>query len=146
MFRNIAIALVAASVLAAPVMAQNTNTLSGGSKATQAAPAPSSETPEKADKSAEKSAESTTSTEKSATKHHRVARHHHHGAKAAKYGKSRTSMALYGKHHGPKTEKYAKSESRRTGHGRISSRHTYGRAGKHMMHSPSKPTSSPSVD
>jgi hypothetical protein len=136
MFRNIAIALVAASVLAAPVMAQN-STLSGGSKSSQ----PSSESPEKADKSSEKSAETAESTEKSA-KHHRVARHHrHHGTKAAKYGKSHTGTAMYGKHHGSRTENLA-YEGRRPGHGRMSGRHTYGRASKHM-HSPS---TSPSVD
>jgi Ni/Co efflux regulator RcnB len=153
MFRNIAIALVAASVLAAPVMAQNT--LSGGSKASPATP--SSETSEKADKSPEKSAETSESAEKSATKRHRVARHHHHhGAKTAKYGKSRSGMAQYGKH-GLKTEKYSKYESRR--HGRTMGRHsygagkmsregathTYGRSSK-RMHTPSKATSSPSVD
>jgi hypothetical protein len=134
MFRNIAIALVAASVLAAPAMAQN-NTLSGGNQPSQSKPA--GETPEKADKTPEKSAESADSTEKSATKHRRVARHHHkQGTKAAKMGKSRTSTALHGKH-----GNYARYEGRHMGRGR----HDYGRASRHMR-SPSRSMSSPSVD
>ena len=143
MFRNIAIALVAASVLAAPAMAQNP-TLSGG-QPSQSKPA--TESPEKADKTPEKSADTAVSTEKSA-KHHRVAGHHrHHGAKAAKLGKTRTSTALYGKHHGLKASKYAKVEGRHMGHGRKGATHTYGRAPKHMrMHTPPKSSSSPSVD
>jgi hypothetical protein len=147
MFRNIAIALVAASVLAAPAMAQNSNTLSGGSSSSQSKP--STESPEKADKTPEKSAETADSAEKSATKHHKVARHHrHHGAKAAKLGKSRTSgMALYGKHRGLRTMNEARYEGRHAGHGRTMGRHAYGRASKHMrMHTPSKPMHSPSVD
>jgi hypothetical protein len=153
MFRNIAIALVAASVLAAPAMAQN-NTLSGGSPSSQTKP--STESTEKADKTPDnKSADSTVSSEKSATKHHRVARHHHHGTKAARLGKSRRNMALYGKHHGVKGANYARYESRRMGHGRSMGHHaygklshrtgSYGRASKHM-HMPSKSTNSPSVD
>src|ERR1700743_26823 len=104
MFRKLAIALVAASVLGAPVMAQ-TNPLAGG-QPSQTKPA--GESPEKAEKTPEnKAAESGATSEKAATKHHHAARHHHRGTKAARYGKSRSSMAMYGKHHGPASERYA---------------------------------------
>ena len=139
MFRKLAIALVAASVLGAPVMAQN-STLSGG-QPSQTKPA--GESPEKAEKTPEgKTAETGETSEKSVTKHHRVARHHHHGMKTARYGK----------HHGP-SAKYAKSESRHMGHGRTTGRHaygaarhmeTYGRGTKHM-HPHSKSMSSPGM-
>jgi hypothetical protein len=148
MFRNIAIALVAASVLGAPAMAQSNNTLSGGGPSSQSKPP--TESTEKADKTPEKSAETAESTEKSATKHHKVARHHHrHGTKAAKLGKSRTSMAKYeGRHvgHGRNLGRHAYGASSKLSR-KGTSMHSYGRASKHMrMHSPSKSMNSPSVD
>ena len=74
MFRKVAIALVAASVLTAPVLAQNVAPAAGKVTQTTTAPAPTVKTV-KADKAI--------------TKHRMVARHHH-GAKMvkhAKYGK-----------------------------------------------------------
>jgi hypothetical protein len=82
MFRRIAIALVASSVLAGPVLAQGTTP--GDSKTTTP---PTATIEPKSEKATTK-----------ATKHHTVLRHHRHGAKLAKYTKS----------HGPKTAKYAK--------------------------------------
>jgi len=76
MFRKIAIALVAASALTAPVLAQTP----GESKLSPSATAPTSGTAEKTDKL----------TTKPITKHHIVVRHHRHGTKmvkVAKYGK-----------------------------------------------------------
>jgi hypothetical protein len=133
MFRKMAIALVAASVFTAPVLAQNPP-LSGGTTS------PSSETTEKANKpeKTEKSVESTEKSVKTVIKHHRIARHHRPGTKAAKYGKARTT-AMSGKHPS-KSAKYAKIESRRTGHGRISSKHVYGKAGKASKRMPSGTT------
>jgi hypothetical protein len=143
MFRKLAIALIAASVLGAPVMAQ-TNTLTGGGQ-----PKPTGESPEKAEKTPEsKTAEGGETSEKSATKHHRVARHHHHGAKSTRYGRAHSSMAMHGKHHEPASEKYTKYESRHMGHGRT---HTYGSShhmetyGKGTKHKHSKPMSSPGM-
>jgi hypothetical protein len=81
MFRKIAIALVATSVLAAPVLAQGTTQ---GDKVTS--PPTTSIVP--------KSEKATTKV----SKHHVVIRHHRHGAKLAKYTKS----------HGPKIAKYGK--------------------------------------
>jgi hypothetical protein len=133
MFRKMAIALVAASVFTAPVLAQNPPLSGGGTTS------PSNETQEKANKpeKTEKSVESVEKTEKTkktakaVTKHHRMARHHRHGTKAAKYGKAR-STAMSVKHPGVKTTKYVKVESRHTKHGRIPSKHVYGKASKHM--------------
>jgi hypothetical protein len=85
MFRKIAIALVAASVLTAPVLAQGTTP--GDSKVSPTTPAPTASTPEKSEKAVTK-----------VTKHRVVARHHRHGTKMAKYAKS----------HGTKMVKYAK--------------------------------------
>ena len=96
MFRKIAIALVAASVLTAPVLAQGTTP--GDSKVSPATPAPTASTPEKSEKAVTK-----------VTKHRVVARHHRHGTKMAKYTKSHgTKMAKYTKSHGTKMVKYAK--------------------------------------
>ena len=81
MFRKIAIALVATSVLAAPVLAQGTTL---GDKVTT--PSTTSIVP-KSEKAITK-----------VTKHRMVIRHHRHGTKLAKYTKS----------HGPKMVKTAK--------------------------------------
>ncbi len=83
MFRKIAIALVATSVLAAPVLAQGTL---GDSKLSPSTPPTTSIVP-KSEKAITK-----------VTKHRMVIRHHRHGTKLAKYTKS----------HGPKMVKYAK--------------------------------------
>jgi hypothetical protein len=135
MFRKMAIALVAASVFTAPVLAQNPP-LSGGTTS------PSGETTEKATKpeKTEKSVESTEKSVTTVTKHHRIARHHRHGTKAAKYGKARTATAMSGKHSGAKSAKYTKIESRRIRHGRIPSKHVYGKAGKGSKRMPSGTT------
>ncbi len=85
MFRKIAIALVAASVLIAPVLAQGTTP--GESKVSPTTPAPAASTPEKSEKAVTK-----------VTRHRVVVRHHRHGTKMAKYTKS----------HGTKMVKYAK--------------------------------------
>jgi hypothetical protein len=130
MFRKIAVALVAASVFAAPVLAQTKDNLSGGT-----ATNPSNET-EKANKpeKTEKSAESTEKTEKTVTHHHHAARHHR--SKAAKAGKARTATAMYGKtlsHKTPggKTSKFARTETRRVGHGKLLPKRAYGKAYRH---------------
>jgi hypothetical protein len=83
MFRKIAIALVATSVLAAPVLAQGTV---GDSKVSPTTPPTTSIVP-KSEKAITK-----------VTKHRIVVRHHRHGTKVAKVTKV----------HGPKTMKYAK--------------------------------------
>ena len=85
MFRKIAIALVAASVLSAPTLAQSI--APGDSKVSPTTSAPTASTPEKSEKAVTK-----------VTKHRVVARHHRHGTKMAKYTKS----------HGTKMVKYAK--------------------------------------
>ena len=87
MFRKVAIALVAASVLAAPVLAQNIVPGAGKASETTTAPAPTAKTV-KADKAI--------------TKHRMVARHHH-GTKMVRH-------ATYGKYahrtkHGKTTAK-----------------------------------------
>jgi hypothetical protein len=69
MFRKVAIALVAATALAAPVLAQDVAPATGKASQTTTAPAPAV----KADKAI--------------TKHHVVARHHHHGVKMVKHVK-----------------------------------------------------------
>jgi hypothetical protein len=185
MFRKMAIALVAASVFAAPVLAQGT--LSGAaspSKSPESTPvAPSGETadkaanPEKAEKSAattEKATKATKAT-KTVTRHHRVVSHHRRGTKTAKYVKSHTKTAMYGKHPSAKSAKYATVESRRIGHGkslskpalgtevaksgkiprhnigraynRTTSMHVYGKASKRMpSKSMTKPGTKPNVD
>jgi hypothetical protein len=127
MFRKIAVALVAASVFAAPVLAQNT--LSGGSTTST----PPSDTTEKASKpeKAEKSAESTTTTEKTVKRRHHAARHHRHGGKAAKFGKAGTATAMSGKPLSTKPPKVAKTETRRPGHGKLPPKRAFGRASKH---------------
>ncbi len=82
MFRKIAIALVAASVITAPALAQSTS----DSKLSPSVPAAS-------DTDSVKS-------EKTITKHH-VVRHHRHGTKMAKYGKygkARGKYAKYARH------------------------------------------------
>jgi hypothetical protein len=92
MFRKIAIALVATSVLAAPVLAQGTTL---GDKVTT--PSTTSIVP-KSEKAITK-----------VSKHRMVVRHHRHGTKLAKYSKSRgPKLAKYTKSHGPKMAKYAK--------------------------------------
>ncbi len=90
MFRKIAIALVATSVLAAPVLAQGTL---GDSKVSPTTPSTTSIVP-KSEKAITK-----------VTKHRIVVRHHRHGTKLAKYTKSRTpkmaKLAKYGKYTHP---------------------------------------------
>src|SRR5215468_9072446 len=72
MFRKVAIALVAASVLTAPALAQNVQADTGKAPQTTTAPAP------------------IVKADKAITKHRTVTRHHRHGVKVvkhAKYGK-----------------------------------------------------------
>jgi hypothetical protein len=66
MFRKIAIALVAATALTAPALAQNVDT-GKASPQTTTAPAP------------------TVKAHKAATRHRTVVRHHHHGVKVVKH-------------------------------------------------------------
>jgi hypothetical protein len=94
MFRKIAIALVAASALAAPVLAQQTNP-SGETKLSPSTPPPTRSSPQKGHK---------LTTTKSTTKHHMVSRHHHHGAKTAKSAKYQGAKK-YGKY-GKSTRHY----------------------------------------
>jgi hypothetical protein len=108
MFRKIAIALVATSVLAAPVLAQGTTL---GDKVTT--PSTTSIVP-KSEKAITK-----------VSKHRMVVRHHRHGTKLAKYSKSRgPKLAKYTKSHGPKMAKYAKygKYTRSMKHGRTASK------------------------
>ena len=88
MFRKIAIALVATSVLAAPVLAQGTL---GDSKVTTP---PTTSIVPKSEKAITK-----------VTKHRMVIRHHRHGTKLAKYTKSpgtkMAKSAKYGKYTHP---------------------------------------------
>ena len=72
MFRKVAIALVAASVLTAPVLAQGV--APGAGKVSQPTPAPAPTA-------------KTVKADKAATKHHMVARHHRHGTKMVKHAK-----------------------------------------------------------
>jgi hypothetical protein len=106
MFRKIAIALVATSVLAAPVLAQGTTL---GDKITT--PSTTSIVP-KSEKAITKF-----------SKHRMVIRHHRHGTKLAKYSKSRgPKLAKYTKSHGPKmVAKYGKY-TRSMKHGRTASK------------------------
>jgi hypothetical protein len=99
MFRKIAIALVATSVLAAPVLAQGTL---GDSKVSPTTPSTTSIVP-KSEKAITK-----------VTKHRMVIRHHRHGTKLAKFSKSRS----------PKIGKYAKygKYTHPMKHGRTSAR------------------------
>jgi Ni/Co efflux regulator RcnB len=123
MFRKIAIALVAASVLGAPVLAQQTTTTPSDNKLSPSTSTPNATAPETSEKTVTKS-----------TKHRVVARHHRH-AKVAKYGKSRGSkMAKYGKSgkSGAKYGKYTHHTSRASG------KHAYGKAMS------SKPATKPS--
>jgi hypothetical protein len=85
MFRKIAIALVAASALTVPVLAQTST--STETKLSPSTSAPSITSTEKTDQLTTKP-----------TKHRMGARRHHHGGKMAKVTKS----------HGPKMAKYAK--------------------------------------
>jgi hypothetical protein len=108
MFRKIAIALVATSVLAAPVLAQGTTL---GDKITT--PSTTSIVP-KSEKAITKF-----------SKHRMVLRHHRHGTKLAKYSKSRgPKLAKYTKSHGPKMAKFAKygKYTRSMKHGRTASK------------------------
>ena len=108
MFRKIAIALVATSVLAAPVLAQGTTL---GDKITT--PSTTSIVP-KSEKAITK-----------VSKHRMVVRHHRHGTKLAKYSKSRgPKLAKYTKSHGPKMAKDAKygKYTRSMKHGRTASK------------------------
>jgi hypothetical protein len=112
MFRKIAIALVATSVLAAPVLAQGTTS---GDKATT--PSTTSIAP-KSEKAITKF-----------TKHRMVIRHHRHGTKLAKYSKSRgPKLAKYNKSHGPKMAKFAK-------YGKYTHSMKHGRTGSKFMSS-----------
>jgi hypothetical protein len=125
MFRKIAMALVAASVLTVPVLAQ-TNA-PGDGKASPLTSAPTVSSTEKADKAITK-----------VTKHRIVARHHRHGAK----------MAKSTKYHGPKMVKYAKSGTkygkftRHIGRGRTVPKHAFGAASTKPI---SKPAAKPSL-
>ncbi len=108
MFRKIAIALVATSVLAAPVLAQGTTL---GDKVTT--PSTTSIVP-KSEKAITKF-----------SKHRMVIRHHRQGAKLAKYSKSRgPKVAKYTKSHAPKMAKDAKygKYTRSMKHGRTASK------------------------
>jgi hypothetical protein len=87
MFRKIAIALVAASALAAPVLAQQTSP-SGETKLSPSTPSPTVSSTEKSDK--------LTAT-KPTTKHRMVSRHHHHVTKMVKSTKYQGSKK-YGKY------------------------------------------------
>jgi hypothetical protein len=98
MFRKIAIALVAASVLGAPVLAQQTTT-GGENKLSPSPSAPTATVPETSEKTVTKP-----------TRHRMVSRHHHH-AKMAKYAK-----------HGPKYGKY----TRHMGRAAMPSKRAYG--------------------
>ncbi|HWN51241.1 MAG TPA: hypothetical protein VNO18_15730 [Xanthobacteraceae bacterium] len=75
MFRKVAIALVAATVFAAPVLAQDVAPATGKSSQTTTAPAP------------------TVKADKAITKHRTVARHHH-GVKMVKH----TNHVKYARH------------------------------------------------
>jgi len=75
MFRKVAIALVAATVLAAPVLAQDVAPATGKASQTTTAPAP------------------TVKADKAITKHRTVARHHH-GVKMVKH----TNHVKYARH------------------------------------------------
>jgi hypothetical protein len=99
MFRKIAIALVAASVLSAPVLAQQTTTPSENKLSPSTGTSPTATVPESTEKTVTKP-----------TKHRMVSRHHRH-AKMAKYGK-----------HWPKYGKY----SRHMGRAAMPSKHAYG--------------------
>ena len=91
MFRKIAIALVATSVLAAPVLAQGTV---GDSKVSPTTPPTTTIVP-KSEKAITK-----------VTKHRMIVRHHRHGAKLAKVSKLEgTKMVKSGKY-GKKYGKY----------------------------------------
>jgi hypothetical protein len=129
MFRKIAIALLAASVLAAPAMAQTTmhgKTSKATSTKSETKPETAADTLEKTDKiseKAEKSAENSATSDKATTKHRRMARNHHRGTKTAKLMRKKpTKTAMHGKHHGGKGTKVAK--------GKTSGRHIYGSAKK----------------
>ncbi len=137
MFRKIAIALVAASVLTAPVLAQQTNP-SGETKLSPTTPAPTVSSTEKTDKAITK-----------VTKHRVVARHHRHGAKMAKSAKS----------HGAKMVKYAKpgtkygKYTRHIGRTKTAPKHAYGAISAKSISpkaltkpSSSKPAARPSLD
>ena len=90
MFRKIAIALVATSILAAPVLAQGT---SGDSKVSPTTPPTTSIVP-KSEKAITK-----------VTKHRMIVRHHRHGTKVAKvtkvHGPKMVKAAKYGKYTHP---------------------------------------------
>ncbi len=121
MFRKIAIALVAASVLSAPVLAQGTTL--GDSKISPTTPAPTTSTVPK--------------TEKAITKvtKHRIVGHHRHG----------TKMAKSTKYHGTKMVKYAKygKFAHPMKHGRTTAKQMFGaRASAKPIFS--KPTAKPS--
>lgn len=98
MFRKIAIALVAASVLGAPVLAQQPTT-GGESKLSPSTSAPTATVPEATEKSVTKP-----------VKHRMVSRHYRHG-KMAKYAK-----------HGPKYGKYTRHTKSAMKH----AKHAYG--------------------
>lgn len=88
MFRKIAIALVAASVLSAPVLAQQTTT-----------PSDNKLSPSTGNTSSVTVPESTEKTVTKPTKHRTVSRHHRH-AKMAKYGKHGAKYGKYTRHMG----------------------------------------------
>jgi hypothetical protein len=123
MFRKIAMALVAASVLAAPALAQNN--APGETKAAPTAPAPTTENVVKPSKAI--------------TKHHVVVRHHRHGTKVVKFTKS-------GKHVHHKYGKY----TRHISHGGITAKQLTGARGSAKpvpsKPVPSKPAAAPSLD
>ncbi len=123
MFRKIAIALVAASALTVPVLAQGTNP-SGDSKLSPSTSAPTVSVPEKTEKAVTKP-----------TKHRAAARHHRHA-----------KMAKSTKYHGAKMVKYAKvgKVTRHYGRAKIGPKHAYGAALKKPISS--KPAAKPGLD
>jgi len=130
MFRKIAIALVAASALTVPVLAQQTNP-SGETKLSPSTSAPTITSTEKTDKLTTQP-----------TKHRMGARHHH--AKMAKFTKSHPKMGKYGKY-GKYTHpmKHGKTAARFMSTARASAKPISSKATKPSL---SKPGAKPSVD
>jgi hypothetical protein len=135
MFRKIAIALVAASALTVPVLAQQTSP-SGETKLSPSTSAPTITSTEKTDKLTTKP-----------TKHHMSARHHH-GGKMAKYTKAhkmgkyaKYGKAKYGKYTRPM--KHGKTAASFMSTARASAKPIYSKATKPSL---SKRGAKPSVD
>ena len=83
MFRNIAAALVAASVIAAPVLAQEP--VSGAGKGAPAVPAPAATVKDSKIAPAPATTVKTVKADKAVTKHRKVAHHHRYGTKMVKH-------------------------------------------------------------